>query len=310
MADISIITSLYKSEKFLARYAQDVKRVAREVKTARLELEVVAVANDASPVERRLLEQLQQELIAERSASLRCLYVPRETLYASWNRGIAAAQSDVIGPWNVDDVRTAEGLLAMHDALSAGAQIADCAFVMQAGRQQRYPPQFKPGCFSPKCGVGPFFMFQRSLYAANGPFSPHFTITGDFEWSLRPAAQQALYQSVEVGGGTFVLHGENLSGSTNARLQVEFNTALIWHGAYEHLLPVDPDAMRRAWQAWGHIGGAIPVELAEWLWGAGARVRYERYQWERNLPQAVRRIFLALAKRGLVHSVDWQVHQP
>jgi hypothetical protein len=115
-------------------------------------------------------------------------------------------------------------------------------------------------------------------------------------------------QILDISGGEFVLHDSNLSGGHNLKEWVEFNIALIWYSNYEHLRPVDPQLMRDTWAAWGHMGSAIPEDIANWLWGEDAQARYFAYTRERNAHPLLRRVRLALARRGLLNSVEWEVH--
>src|SRR5690606_21328144 len=103
----SLITSLYRAEPHLAAYAGHVRNVAAQARAAGLSLEMVIVANDATERERALLAPL---VAAGESGELavQVLHVPRETIYASWNRGVRAARGRCIGVWNADDAREAE----------------------------------------------------------------------------------------------------------------------------------------------------------------------------------------------------------
>ncbi|PJF38200.1 MAG: hypothetical protein CUN55_18220, partial [Phototrophicales bacterium] len=130
-----------------------------------------------------------------------------------------------------------------------------------------------------------------------------------YEWSKRPAVRESVYQLIKTEGGLFRLHGNNLSNNTSPLEWVEWNIILIWHGGFEHLRPVDPVLMRETWESWGHQGGYIPDDVAQWLWGDGAQERYEAYRRERNSRPFLRRLRLALARRGLWHSVEWDVIQ-
>ncbi len=308
MTDISLITSLYRSDTHLPTYIKYVKAISEILQVHALSLEIVVVVNDATSTETRLLH----DLLALETLQVQVLSVPRETLYASWNRGINAASGAILGVWNVDDRRTADGLLngyALFQADSA-LQLIDFPFLLryEDGDTIYQQPQFKPKNYSPKTVAAPFFLFRRTLYEANGPFNEHFRITGDFEWCKRDLVRRARYAFSDVTGGTFVVHGGNLSTGTHPLEWVEINTVLVWHGAYAQMRPVDPDLMRESWQAWGHIGGSVPDHIARWLWGEGARERYEAYIRERNTHPLLRRIRLALARRGLWHSVEWDVH--
>jgi glycosyltransferase involved in cell wall biosynthesis len=300
---ISLITSLYRSEKHLPNYIRRVQSVAAQLD---FPLEIVIVANEATDNERTLLETLQPNDML----SVNIIHTERETLYTSWNRGFEAAQYEMLGAWNVDDIRTVEGLTAAYKALDAGYQVVDFAYDLVQGREiARFPAHYRPDSLAPKAGLGAFFVIHRELYSAAGGFNPNFKITGDYEWSKRPVVRAADYQSSHVVGGQFVQHGGNLSGNNNPLQWVEFNIALIWYDAFEHLRPVEPELMRQTWEAWGHTGGSIPDAIADWLWGAGAEERYAAYSRERNAHPLLRRMRLALARRGLMHSAEWNAQQ-
>ena len=308
MPDISLITSLYKTEQFLPQYVEEAKKIAREVKAAGLELEFILVPNEASEEERRLLTELDKYLITEQIATLQIHYVALETLYASWNRGLSFAKSDVFGLWNVDDVRTAEGLIEGFNILANDADMVDFAIKIQKqGVVKQHPACYQADSLAPAKGVGPFFMFHRRLYEIAGEFIPHFRITGDFEWSKRSTVRHSRTVSSDIVAGTFFQHEDNLSGAASNEW-IEFNIALLIHDAPQIMRPVNPELMRKTWETWGHQYASISNETADWLWGSGAKERYEGYQRERRLPVFVRRILFALARRGILRSVDWDVH--
>ncbi|MGJ3239474.1 MAG: hypothetical protein ACFE0Q_12260 [Anaerolineae bacterium] len=308
MTDVTLITSLYQSAGFLPQYIAQAQALAREVAQAGVGLEFVIIPNNASDEERALLTGLEKVLVAEGIASVQIHYVTRETLYASWNRGMGYARGASFGIWNVDDQRTPQGVIAGHRALANGADLIDLAFnINKGGQVKRHAPQYRPDSLAPRTAVSPFFMFHRRLWQRAGAFIPHFRIVGDFEWSKRAIVREAQVQRSDVIAGTFNLHADNLSGGTPTEW-VEFNIALLMHDAPELMRPVDPSLMRQYWEDWGQEVASISEEHARWLWGDGAQARYERYQWERNLHPFARRILLALARRGWAYSLDWELH--
>ena len=123
---ISIITSLFRSEKNLRSYIKHLLRAAKEVSDAGLSLEVMVVANDASRAERDLIEAL----VAAGTDQLvvKPLYVARETIYASWNRAIEASSGLCLTPWNVDDIRTGAALIEGYHLIADGCQLVDFPF--------------------------------------------------------------------------------------------------------------------------------------------------------------------------------------
>src|SRR5262245_20873775 len=104
--DISFITSLYRSARFLPLYTQRLLDAIQPLLQAHLTLEVLLVANDADDTERALINDLIVQAACYAPAlTIQAHYVPRENLYASWNRGLRLMQGDIFGFWNVDDFR-------------------------------------------------------------------------------------------------------------------------------------------------------------------------------------------------------------
>ena len=318
MPDVSLITSLYKTEQFLPRYVEAAKKLAREVKRAGLDLEFVIIPNDASDEERRLLTGLDKFLVAEQIATLQIHYVALETLYATWNRGVKAATGKVVGIWNVDDTRTMRGIVEAHQLIvEQGYDLVDFPvhYVITENIlglehiiQKDAPPQYNPAQIHPKNCTGPFFMMNPVVYERAGEFDPNFRVSGEFEWCMRDAVRQSKIGYGEQIAGTFYLHGNNITQSSGSLEWIVYNISLLRHQVYDSLYPVDPVQMRELWEAWGDTGVPVPDHAKEFLWGEGAQERYERYRMERKLPSFVRRIMLALAKRGLIYSADWEVH--
>ncbi len=303
---VSIITSLYRSDAHIESYMRHVERMMPALYQASIPLEIVIVANDATPEERSAIERFQHIP----NLAIKALHVPRESLYTSWNRGIEAASYDVLGFWNVDDIRTSAGIQQGHQLLQDGTiQIVDFPYeIVQDGIAQRMPSQYKPDSLSPKSVTAPFFMFHRHLYQQADGFNPNFRIVGDYEWSKRAAVRNANFAAGDVVAGQFFLHGGNLSGGNSPLEWVEYNIVLLWHGLDQDIRPVDPHLMQIAWEKWGYQGAELQPKTAEWLWGDGAQARYEQYQKERTQHPLLRRMRLALARRNILQSVEWDVH--
>ncbi|MBN1562415.1 MAG: hypothetical protein JXA10_01140, partial [Anaerolineae bacterium] len=127
-ADVAIITSLYQAKAHLADYILRVQKVALQLKQAGVTLELVLVANDPSEWEQKILGDLARALETAQTAEVIRLDVPREPLYASWNRGIRNSSGRAIAIWNVDDDRTAAALIEGHRLISEGCAIVDFPF--------------------------------------------------------------------------------------------------------------------------------------------------------------------------------------
>jgi len=316
---IAVISSLYRCEQHLPAFSAALFGLAKRVSEAGVSLHFLPVVNDATGGERDGIERLAREINARYYGRMTPLYVARETLYASWNRGLAAAQAPYFTFWNADDIRSADALIEGYSALQGGANLVDfdytrVAQAMRFGllpRQQRIPVpcMFDGGGFTRRAGIGPFFMASKDLFQQVGPFDPNFEIAGDTEWASR-ALPQVRFQRGRRNGGDFVVHGDNLSNTGGDREDIEVNIIFMRRRAWGQLRPANPAAMREAWERWGnphHI--ELPLAEADFLWGPQAEMRWKRYQRERNQAPALRRLRLSLAARGLIQSVEWAMAQ-
>lgn len=282
--DLSLITSLFRSEAHLPLYGQRVTRAVAALRRAGLSSELVLVANGSSAEERRAIESLAAA-VRQAGASVIIQYVARETVYASWNRGVRVSSGACIGFWNADDLRYAAALVEGVRRMRAGCQLVDFPFVqitqgkafglLPVTRTRTFPPQYDPAVLTRKQRLGPFFLFARTMYETAGPFDEHFRISGDFEWGERDAVRTARICYGQETGGEFVLHGGNLSGGHDDLETIEDNIVFLRHGVsdFEQLRPVrDTGAMRRAWESWGNAEGVpVPPEVEADLWGENAR---------------------------------------
>jgi len=316
---IAVISSLYRCERHLPTFTAAVFGFAKRVSESGISAHYLPIVNDATRQEREGIDRLASEINAHYYGRMTPQYVPRETLYASWNRGLALAQAPYFTFWNADDFRRSDALREGYSALQNGFHLVDFDYtrlrqVKHLGlfpreRRIHVPCMFDGERLTRRSGIGPFFMASKSLYARVGPFDPNFQVAGDTEWASR-AAPQAKFHRASVNGGDFIVHGDNLSNTGGDREDIEVNIIFMRRGAWKQLRPANPRAMREAWETWGNRDCiAIPPEEADFLWGAGAEARWKRYQRERRQGPALRRLRLALAARGLIHSIEWAMAQ-
>lgn len=316
---VAVISSLFHCEPHLPRFTAAVFGFAKQVSEVGLSVHYVPIVNDASDYERAQIEMLTREINANYYGRMTPVYVARESLYASWNRGIAATQTPHIAFWNADDIRSAEGFIEGIRALQGGSNLVDFPFtrvsaVRRLGvfpQQQRLdvPRLFDPDSFARGKGLGPFFMMSRALYQRVGPFDDAFRVAGDMEWAGRALAH-ARYHAGQSNGGDFLIHGDNLSNTGGDREDIEVNIIFLRRGEWRHLRPAHPRAQQDAWHSWGNTGGfQLPGEIEDFLWGPAAHERWRQYQRERRQGAVRRRIRLALAARGLLRSAEWSVYQ-
>jgi hypothetical protein len=235
MAEISVITSLYKSESFLRRYLKHAFALQRNLSSHGIITEFILIINDVNEKERMILESAEIK-------SLKCIYVPRETLYASWNRGVREASTNTILFWNVDDIRFSDAVLKGYNEIINGAQLVYFPFfiigftrVFIFKKRFRLPffifkksktvpynrKQFMKGCM-----LGPFFMFHSKVFDQIGPFDETFTVAGDFDWFARAAYMNIDIKYLKNAGGLFLTHFKNIT-IIFSKLQAEENDLVL-----------------------------------------------------------------------------------
>lgn len=311
--DISLITSLYRSDRHLPAYTRRVQAVHHALQAAGITWELLLVLNDATPRERETAQAL-----AASGVNVVTLETPRETLYASWNRGVLAARGALIGFWNADDVRYSSALLEAHQRRAAGEgelfyggwverYRERLAGVLPFERREVVPAlPFDRLRFRAKMRLGAFFLFTPTLYGRVGAFDSNFKICGDYDWAVR-ACEQVDALRLSALCGEFVQDGSNLSAGTNPLQAVEDNVVLLRQGWHDLLRAADPDLMREVWQTWGAEGRVLAPALQEQLWGDGAAARWQEAQaaatakrQEARLRYLPRRVVDALGMRPLL----------
>jgi hypothetical protein len=155
------------------------------------ESELVLVANEPLAGEEELLTGF-----ASRNPQVRLITVPREPLYRSWNRAIAASAAPLLGIANVDDLRTPRGLEAQARALEGAADrlftygpfTISHTFPATGGSGKRIPAaRFDRERFTRGMYLGPFFMWRRSEDVATAWFDEQLRVGGDFDLAVRLA---------------------------------------------------------------------------------------------------------------------------
>jgi len=316
---IAVISSLYRAESHLPAFSAAVFDFARKVSQSGLAVHYLPIVNDATAGERQSIEKLAESINSHRFGRMSPCYVRRESLYATWNRGIALAETPFFSFWNADDIRSADAFIEGGRALQDGATLVDFDFTVlsprrrlglfPAERRSVRPMPFNPREFTRKNGFSPFFMASQSLYRQVGAFDEHFRIAGDTDWAGRARAHANFYAARQTGG-QFLIHGGNLSNSGRDLEDIEVNIIFMRRGDWHQLRPTDPKAQRAAWEHWGNQADiALPPEVADFLWGASAQKRWRQYQRERRQAPILRRLRLALASRRLIHSVEWSIHE-
>ncbi|MBF05367.1 hypothetical protein CL644_01525 [bacterium] len=223
---ISIIISMYRTDQHLDRFLYDALKLSRALKLADIDHNFILIVNDGTKKERSALANLANPF--------KVLFVDREPIYASWNRGIKEAEGKFVTFWGVDDTRFAKAIIDGLNALqNSRADIAYFPF-----RYHRFvqivglkilakvktftPPKFEKERFLKEMHLGPHFITRRALFERIGYFDESFKIAGDYEFQTRAAKADACLVRVLSTSGIFRNDGTTLSGSRN-KLQAEEN---------------------------------------------------------------------------------------
>lgn len=232
---ISIITSIYKSELFLSKYLRRIESFQKNGTKLNLNMEFIIIANDISSIEENILKNHQ-------IANLKTIRVPRETLYASWNRGIREASSEIITIWNVDDIRFPKALLRGVYEIQNGGELVYFSFIIFGvirylffKKKIRLPllyikkvtaVPYNRELFIKGCMCGPVFMFHRCVIEKIGFFDESFIVAGDFDWFARAAFMNIAFKGLRTTGGIFFVHSNNLSVA-NSKVQANENNTIL-----------------------------------------------------------------------------------
>lgn len=217
---ISIIVSMYRTDQHLDRFLRDANKLSDDLKQADIVHEIILVVNDSTEKEKHLLASLL--------APFKVLFVGREPIYASWNRGLKEAAGEFITPWGVDDTRFAQAIIDGQKKLVEFKAdivyfpfryhrfIQFFSFPILAKIKTFMPPEFDKEIFVNEMHLGPHFMVRRELFDHIGLFDESFRIAGDFEFQVRAAKRGARLLRALTISGIFRNDGATLSGSRSA----------------------------------------------------------------------------------------------
>jgi hypothetical protein len=173
---------------------------------------------------------------------VRHIIIPeRETLYRTWNRGIALAEGEYITVWNVDDVRFPDSILQQADALDKNPEAAiaygDIWWSNQYGicgskRGKSALYNYKKVFFK-AYHMSCFQMWRKSIHSSIGYYDEQFECSADFDFQIRTAIHFPFVKVEEPLG--IYLEGHPHKLSYNGLQVLENNIIHLRYGGYENL---------------------------------------------------------------------------
>lgn len=189
MLKISVLTSLFNSDKYLEGYLSCI----RQVKNLR-DIEFIIIHNQPSENELRIISEFINK--KNKVNIIHIIVKERENLYSSWNRGIKASKGKYIAIWNVDDIRLSDSLERQAKVLyenqnvyfTYGDQIEVKKYLDTEGLLI-IQPEFEKNrdLFLNNYYGGCFPMWKKEVHDVIGYFDEQFKSAGDFDFFVRLA---------------------------------------------------------------------------------------------------------------------------
>lgn len=237
MPRITIISSLYNCLQYLEGFFTALDSILNKD-----ELELLLIHNSPKDEELAVINKY-----LPRFPFIKHVIVPREGLYATWNRGIQMARSPYVTNWNVDDVRLPGSLVHQANALDQHKEAAlaygDFIIVDTYGKttgKQMREPEFdaRNPTFMRRHHIGCFAMWRKEIHDRMGYFDEQFRLIADFDFQIRVAQQYAMVKIKEPLG--YYLEGTPNNLSSNLSLQFMELTALhVRYGNFNSLFLTD-----------------------------------------------------------------------
>jgi len=243
MTTVTVLTSIYNSQAFLEGYFAALSRMEDKK-----EIEILLIHNAPNEEELTIIEKHTRQF----NFLKHIVVEKKESLYASWNRGISIASGEYIAIWNVDDIRLPSSLNVQREALDkSGAAMCYGDFY----GTDKYGP-FKQRIYQYKEYhslkkdvlrrhiIGCFPMWRKSIHREIGYFDEQFKLVGDFDFQIRVALRYDLVKAGSFLG--YYLENQQHKLSSNRKLQdMERTIVELRYRIYDkimlHVLPFISD---------------------------------------------------------------------
>ncbi len=238
---VSAIVSTYASEEFIDGCLHNLVSQSLFQKG---ELEIIVIDANSPENEKSIVERYQNNF-----DNIQYVRTPeRETLYASWNRGIQLAKGDYVTSANTDDRHRKDALETLARYLDAHPEFAliypgqidtsvpNESFETTSSTKLLNWPTYTYHELEHHCIIGSQPMWRKSLHDKYGYFRAEMKSAGDYEFWLRIGKHENMYRYPETLG----LYYRNPEGIEHGSNTSDQETMQIWqeYGMFERGLPV------------------------------------------------------------------------
>ncbi len=207
-------------------------------------LEIIVIDAHSPENEKEIVERYQRNF-----NNIHYVRAPeRETLYASWNRGIKMAKGRYITNANTDDRHRKDALDTLARYLDAHPEfallypgqidtsVAHESFETTSSSKLLNWPPYSYAELERHCIIGSQPMWRKSLHEQYGYFRAEMVSAGDYEFWLRIGKHENLYRYPETLG----LYYRNPAGIEHGSNTSDQETLQIWqeYGMFERGIPV------------------------------------------------------------------------
>ena len=228
MPKVTVLTSVYKSEKYIDGFLTNVRK--QKFDNFQVNIEINEPSNEELNVINTHSEKYKVDKLINLGISEKL-----QTMSTSWNNCINNSDSEYICIWNVDDQRTKNSLKYMSDTLDVKKDI-DIV----------YGHYYKVNKFKKKRGklvdmsgqenllrvgmiIGPFFMFRRSILAKSGLFDEQLYSGADYDFAMRILSFGKSYY-IHKNLGYFLDEGLGASTRPNSKQEIERTVVELRYG--------------------------------------------------------------------------------
>lgn len=216
MISISVLVSLYKCETYLEEFFSRVNCVDNLH-----EVEFIFIHNSPTKDEQAIIFYF---LNSNKNIHYTYMQVPRESLYKSWNRGIATAKGDFITIWNVDDCRFPDSLRLQRDVLlnNIGVGMVYGNFEILGLTDTRYieVKEFNSSVGLKKFQNGSFIMWRVVVHNIIGYFDEQLLIAGDQDFWYRLSSKFRI-KKINLSLGQFRFYNTSALSSNSIKQSLE-----------------------------------------------------------------------------------------